>query len=534
MTNKSLEKECLDIIDWKHTGRTPCSIFGFEDYKEERNLLSQMLVKSAPPYTEDQIKTTYKQLQVKFHPDKNRTNPHAQTAFQVITAARDYLLYTLKRQPSDIMSNPFYLHDNTPAAAPTQKKCTFTDEFQKTIAQIYISLRNYEDNITSYFDTLSSLIKEHPQLIAYECDDRHINLDVAYKNILYCAAQWNKKDFFKTLLDMPGADPLATTLFGISPLGIALINDHYDIIQVLVDKNGTDWLQAQLMQNLFDQDTSYYESVFDCYQHFFDCKLDITALQSKEYDISLLQDRLMQKLLDKDTRTFDYGALLSCFNQLFPASFNINSLQTQNPCLLPTLLAKGYITSSNSTELLKSKIIGCPKLFVHLPEKLKKDPFFIVATLAQDRSSDMISKINFKELVPAFCFALGEQWPEELAFTVEQALHKNAPPYNNFTGYVGFRSAIIATIIYVIIGLLALHFWPIIALLAPTTILGMALASTSIVPPLFIYMYLEKTYPETRKINHILRENNFFKPAAPEPTTDTDKIPETMLNRECH
>jgi len=484
----SFVQDCQRIIAWRNNKITPQQLFALPEanYVHESQHRRPLDIK----YNEREIKQAYRQQSLKFHPDKNEQAHReiAQEAFDVITAAKDYLLYTIKKNNVDISNNIFYLYYHADVIANATKE----DRLENIIKEGY-RLKNISQSLEFTVFALKKHLSQHPALVNYECDDSNwTNVTTGGKSILYAAAQWNEPGLFSWLLDQ-GADPLAKTNFGMSPLDIAITREHLPIIDILAQHEsfGEHWIKTELFK------------------------------------------------LFSDNEVNNQDQLLTVFLRIFPTEYNAAYIIEQFPVMIPALHHHNMITAEEAYPLYKTTIIGHPKLYACLNKTEQSDKFMIIATMSQDRSFDTMTLISQQNLEPAFITAVCDIWPDAIAHLnpTYSEFHPNygKPKRSNLTTFNDLKNTILITALSISLVLIAYHFWPIIALFPGVVLLsfvlpiGAASISLGVAGSLRTattgYEYLTKVYPETKAIRRLLVENNFFKPSTP---PDTDPEPHTL------
>lgn len=482
----SFKEQCDTIIHWRTKNLSPQALFGLPEVL----YLSQNYRPLGIKYTEEQIKKTYKRLALKFYPDKNPLNKDlAQQAFDVIKEAQDYLLYTIQCNVADVNTNTFYLyyHGNT-IGNRTNK-----DKIEGMIREGYRLKKDGQD-IRHVVSRLSNYLAQNPDLIHYECDSSNSwNFTTGGKSILYAAAQWNEPTLFSWLIEN-GADPLAKTIFGVSPLDIAITSNHREILGVLANSShfGAERLKTEMEKLFRANDSSNADSLLQYYIDFFGDDFDIAK---------------------------------------FMAEF---------PLMIPALHHVNYLTLEQAIPLYKKTIIGRPELYRYLNEEERADLFMLIATLAQDRRVGTLMCIPKDLLTPALITALCDFWPYLEAHINEDTTNPYHPRHgqpraSTLPNFQNVQYALLGTIICIAMLVLAYHFWPIIAVWPEIILesivvpLGGALiglgAGGLMISTKLGYDYATQVYPETRAINKILVENNFFKSTTP-PESDPALIEE--------
>lgn len=377
--------------------------------------------------------------------------------------AKEYLLFTTGGSHTTTSSNPFYAYyylNWKPSATPQGK-------FENLVKQI-CDLKEKKLDSSHQISALYELIEETPTLIHHTSDPRHFSFSLTYKNIFYFSVQWNEPGLLDWLLSRfpDQKNVLTKNEFGMSPLDFAVTKGHIAIFDILKKYYGADWVKAQLEAYINSDD---------------------------------IEDKFI---------------LLTCYEALFPDAI---STMMSNPLLLPALIKTGKIADPDSTKL-KRAMIGCPKLYTALDSDMRKDPYMIVAFLAQQPEEAWLHSLPLRDLDPKLAIALADHWPV-LKNRVQDALRRDAPPYPNYCSYAGFQKACLGVIFGIAVAYVTWHFFPII-MLWPEALAGMALIlPATIVPlslmlgPMFIGSYLGNIYPEARKINSILQQNGFFKPS---------------------
>lgn len=468
----SFREQCVSIIEWRTRNLSPQSLFKLP----EVIYIGQNEHPISINYTEEQIKSAYKRLARKFHPDKNRGNADlAKQAFDVIKEARDYLLYTINRDDSDIQTNAFYLYLHK----DTVGNHTQSDRIEGMIREGY-RLKMSNQDMSSLVLNLFNYLKENPNLVHYECDSFNMcNYQTGGKSILYAAAQWNQSELFKWLLEQ-GADPLAKTNFGVSPLDIAITSGHYEILSALSDSPffGKERLKAE-----------------------------------------------MEKLFQVNDRC-DADNLLKFYMDFLSDDFDINAFIIQFPLMIPALHHLDYLSREQVLPLYKKYIIGCPELYRYLNEAERTDPFILIATLAQNRAPSILMHIPAQKLPPELITALCDFWPELECHINEDTTNPYSsrhgePRASTLPSFQIVKNILLGTLICIVMLVLAYHFWPIIALWPEFILQSIVMpigaglvglgASGVMISAKFGYDYATKVYPETCVINKILVENNFFK-----------------------
>ena len=459
----SFQEQCDAIISWRTGKLSPEALFSLPE-------ATYFLGSRHPiniPYTEEDINKAYKRLALKFHPDRNSLHKDlASSAFDVIKDAQNYLLYTVKRNADEIRDNPFYLYYHEDNIVNRTKE----DLVDNMIKEGY-RLKSDNQDMTRVVQDLIEQLSSRLDLVHYECDNSNIwNFTTGGKTVIYAAAQWNEPFLFNWLLEH-GADPLAKTPFGVSPLDIAISSEHRNILVALKD--------------------SPYFGV---------AKLKAAMEQLCCINENGNSDKLLQYYLD-----------------FFKDDVVIEHFSTQFPLMTPALHHLNYLNHEDAFVLYKKTIIGHPELYKKLNDEERADLFILVATLAQDRSSDLLRYIPTDTLKPALITALCDVWPE-----IKPHINSDfsSKPASNLPGFQSVQYALIATIFCIVMLVLAYHFWPLMSLY-----LNPGLVFTSLMVPLTLgavgmmitpalaYDYATKVYPETRAIQKLLVEHNFFQPA---------------------
>ncbi len=472
----SFQEQCDTIIAWRTKNLSPQALFELP----EVTYLSQGERPLGIKYTEEQIKKTYKRLALKFHPDKNPLNTDlAQQAFDVIKEAEDYLLYTIQRNVADVRTNTFYLYYHRNTIGNRTKE----DKIEGMIREGY-RLKESGQDMRHLVRGLSDYLAQNRTLIHYECDDSVMwNFTTGGKSILYAAAQWNEPTLFSWLIEN-GADPLAKSSFGVSPLDIAITSNHREILKALAD--------------------------------------------SSHFGAERLKNE-MEKLCRVNDST-DADRLLEYYIDFFEDNFVIEDFMTEFPLMIPALQHLGNLTPEEAIPLYKKAIIGRPELYRYLDEEERADLFILIATLAQDRTFDTLRCIPKDLLTPALITALCDFWPEleaHLNQDTTNPFHRRhgEPRASTLPSFQKVLFTLLGTVICIAMLLLAYHFWPIIALWPKIFIKGAVVPIGGILIGLGAsglmfsaksgYEYATQVYPETRAINKILVENNFFKSTPP-------------------
>ena len=477
----SFKEQCDTIIAWRTKNLSPQALFELPEVV----YLSQGDRPLGIEYTEEQIKKTYKRLALKLYPDRNPLNKDlAQQAFDVIKEAQDYLLYTIQRNVTDVNTNSFYLYYHQNTIGNNTKE----DKIEGMIREGY-RLKSGDQDMSHLVLNLSTYLAQHPALMHYECDSSNmLNFTTGGKSILYAAAQWNEPALFGWLLEQ-GVDPLAKTIFGVSPMDIAISSAHLEILRVLAD--------------------------------------------SPNFGKECLKTEMKKLFLVNDSNNADH--LLKYYMEFFKDDFNIDDFITDFPLMIPALHHLGYLSREQAIPLYKKTIIGRPELYRYLNEEERADIFMLIATLAQKRTFGILVCIPKQKLTPGLITALCDFWPDLEVHINEDTSN----PYNSRHGqprastlpsFQQLQYALLGTVICIVMLVLAYHFWPIIALwpeiilasiVGPIggTLIGLGTGGLMISTK-WGYDYATKVYPETRAIHKILGENNFFKSATP-PETDT-------------
>lgn len=473
-------EEADRILSWWQNDLTPEDIFGLEKFDLElsRRLAIIFSHRISCPYDQTAVSTAYKSLRRAYHPDKYPNikpddkiiNDKMKQVFQLLEHAKDYLLYKINSDDTSIASanNLFYDYYHAgmhPGNTPESR-------FQNVVTKIYDLRKQHSDiDISSQIEALKNLITDNPRLIHHMNTDRYLSSwDTSNKKIAYCAVQWEEADFLKWLLDNypTEIDLLAKTSFDMSAIDIALKNCHLKVFEVLKNYFGEAWLIEQLYQ-----------------------------------------------YIRVDARSTNAAAQLALYQRIMPTRIDIFK---PDPLLLPALIEMGIVADPDGFKL-KQAIIGCPEMYLKLNEEMRQDPYMIVAFLAQQAQPDRdgLYSIPLKKLDPGFATALADHWPI-LEWDVSRVLREAKSPLT--ATYDMFYYSCIALLVAVILALLVWQFWPIIVLwpepiLEVIVIVLSGVVPAYLVPVMFVGNYATKTYPEARKINTLLAENNFFKPAAP-------------------
>ena len=472
----SFQEQCDTIIAWRTKNLSPQALFELPEVVYLSPNDRPLEIK----YTEEQIKKNYKRLALKFYPDKNPLNKdRAEQAFDVIKEAQDYLLYTIQRNVANIATNEFYLYYHRNTIGNRTKE----DKIEGMIREGY-RLKEGGQDMRHLVRSLSDNLAQNRALIHYECDSSNLlNFRTGGKSILYAAAQWNEPTLFSWLIEN-GADPVAKTIFGVSPLDIAITSNHREILRVLASSShfGADSLKTEMEKLFRVNDNSNADSLLQFYIEFF-----------------------------KD-------------------DFVIDNFMTQFPLMIPALHHLNYLAREQAIPLYKKTIIGRPELYRYLNEKERADLFILIATLAQDRRLDTLMYIPQDPLTPGLITALCEFWPD-LEFHFNQDTtnpshwRQGQPRGSTLPNFQNVQYALLGTVICIAMLVLAYHFWPIIALWPEILLksivmpIGGALiglgAGGLMISTQWGYDYATKVYPETRAIQKLLIENNFFKVTTP-------------------
>lgn len=468
----SFPEQCESIIEWRTRNLSPQALFGLPE-------VAYVAQNERPydiSYTEPEIRKAYKRLALKFHPDKNPLNADlAKQAFDVINEVQNYLLYTIKRNDSVVQTNAFYLYLHK----DTIGNHTKSDRIEGMIREGY-RLKNSNQDMSHLVQNLFNHLNDNPNLVHYECDSSNMwNFTTGGKSSLYAAAQWNQRELFNWLLEK-GADPVAKTNFGVSPLDIAITSGHQDILLALSDSPffGKKRLKTE-MEKLFHVNDS--------------CNAE---------------------------------ELLQFYMAFFRDDFAINAFTIKFPLMIPALHHLNYLSREQALPLYKKSIIGRPELYRYLNEAERTDPFMLIATLAQNRAPSILRHIPKQKLTPGLITALCDFWPE-LEYHINEdttnpySTQHGQPRASTLPSFQIVKNTLLGTLICIVMLVLAYHFWPIIALwpeiilqsiVMPigATLVGLGIGGTMI-SARFGYDYATKVYPETCVINKILVENNFFK-----------------------
>jgi len=92
--NLSFSEQCRKISEWQQQGITARALFSLQS-----------------PFTQNDIKAAYKDLVLRFHPDKSpeALRERAAEAFKIIGLAKTFLEHEIGMRPENISSNPFYV-----------------------------------------------------------------------------------------------------------------------------------------------------------------------------------------------------------------------------------------------------------------------------------------------------------------------------------------------------------------------------------------------------------------------------------------
>ena len=427
---------CKLIIDWKKQNLFPIEIFGLPE-----------------SYKKDDILAKYKDLSRRFHPDKNpEITADATSAFQLLGAAKDYLLFTIGEYTEDISNNVFYQAE----PATTQK---YNEERRFSgLLKIFADRPNNQWVVNE----LKKIILKKKELLQRDSGPP------LYKTALYLASELNQVEFFQWLLQQ-GADPALKQEFGLTSIDVAIINGHTPILESIIAKYGKDWLENKLNETL----------------------------------VATKNCRVVYKTLDYINKHF------SPKTQDF-----IKQRLQENPYLIPNLSTLGYITMEEEIRLLHSKIKeGMLDLYGELFETQRRNLDLLVAVLSQKRTKEQLKSIPFSNLPRHLVFALLDIWPDIASFSKFVAgtpyTIKNSPDYL-LSSRVGLIVIAVMILIWTTVLTVALVFYPASTLVFSMSFgVGLAMMLYSAINSTLDAI---KKYQYKSKIKASLESNGLFKP----------------------
>jgi hypothetical protein len=230
--------ELETIIHWRKKGITPQALFEFDNDDAHLN------------DDEGKIEKKYRQLSIKFHPDKylnTSYQPDAKEVFTLFSEAKAYLLFRLNGTQEGIQNNIFYQYYHLEILP----NLTLEDKFENLI-QRTCDLKRNNQSIDAQLTEFRALITQYPHLLDCEYDKTFDSYEMSDKNILFFAVQWNEPSFLIWLLEQ-GADEeniFKKTTFDVSPFEHAIQYNHFDILIRLKLHLGDSWLKNHVKRYL--------------------------------------------------------------------------------------------------------------------------------------------------------------------------------------------------------------------------------------------------------------------------------------------
>ena len=264
------EEDLISILKWWENGTTPQKIFGLKDFNNTATeRLQQHIFGGKCPYVAYKVEKIFEKLRIKSDPDKfsseTQNKQNAQKVFALLEDAKNYILFTIDLSNPEPQKNVFYDH----YYLGWSPKESLEGQLENLVKRIY-GLKEKKRDTTEQILAIQGLIEQKPDLIHHTKTKGPYSAQV-FKNIVYCAAEWNEAALMQWLLtyDPSKIDTLTETEFGVSPFDIAVREGHVDILKILRDHYGDPWLRHELDRYSRSEEITDFTAILSCYKALF-------------------------------------------------------------------------------------------------------------------------------------------------------------------------------------------------------------------------------------------------------------------------